>query len=555
MTNAFQSRRRVVPCVLLAMACVTAISIAAEKTSRPAAPKGARVTKEGWFPPPESVTAKPDVPEKVEQAFVIPIHGAIMKPMYETVRRKVIQCRGKGADLVVFDLKTPGGAVDAMEDIIDLIRNDLIDVRTVAYVNNRATSAGAIIATACDDLAMARQSTIGASMPVWFAPTGPVEMPDKIRKKAESDFRSQVRTLIETDPNRRTLLEGMITLAWELWLIRDETTGELKVVRARDWRHRTRRTPATTQPVIVTRGGLAVAPARTDPKSPWVWLRTIVDGNELVSMTDREAMALAYADLRLETMDDLKKHYHIEGQFTVLTDTPGDQFVGLLNGQLIQSALFMGMLFFGFLELKTPGFGVFGSIALVCLGVLVGSRFLMGLANPIEIAAMVVGIALIGIEIFVTPGFGVPGVAGIAILLLSLLAMIIPNAPKELPIPRTNLDWGVFNQGLLSLLVAGTMAVVACVVVARYLPKLPVTNRLFLAPANVVADVPVPDSAPVRRVDVGDIGTVEGMCRPVGKVRFGDDLLDAASEGAIIPEGARVRVIRRDGNHLIVEEA
>ncbi|KKK68841.1 hypothetical protein LCGC14_2940000, partial [marine sediment metagenome] len=233
MTNAFPSRRRVVPCVLLAMACVTAISIAAEKTSQPAAPKGARVTKDGWFPPPELVAAKPDLPEKVEQAFVIPIHGAIMEPMYEAVRRKVIQCRGKGAELVIFDLKTPGGAVDAMENIIDLIRKDLIDVRTVAYVNNRATSAGAIIATACDDLAMARQSTIGAVTPVLFSPTGPVEMPDKIREKVESALRSEVRTLIETDPNRRTLLEGMITPAWELWLIRNDTTRELKIARAR----------------------------------------------------------------------------------------------------------------------------------------------------------------------------------------------------------------------------------------------------------------------------------------------------------------------------------
>jgi len=58
----------------------------------------------------------------------------------------------------------------------------------------------------------------------------------------------------------------------------------------------------------------------------------------------------------------------------------------------------------------------------------------------------------------------------------------------------------------------------------------------------------------MRRINIGDMGVVESMCRPVGKARFGDDLLDAASEGGVIEAGSRVRVLRRDGNRLIVEK-
>ena len=57
----------------------------------------------------------------------------------------------------------------------------------------------------------------------------------------------------------------------------------------------------------------------------------------------------------------------------------------------------------------------------------------------------------------------------------------------------------------------------------------------------------------MTRIAVGAVGTVEGMCRPVGKVRFGDDLFDAMTEGDVIDEGSPVRVVRKEGNRLVVE--
>ena len=51
----------------------------------------------------------------------------------------------------------------------------------------------------------------------------------------------------------------------------------------------------------------------------------------------------------------------------------------------------------------------------------------------------------------------------------------------------------------------------------------------------------------------GDEGVVETMCRPVGKVRFGEELLDAAAEGEYIDVGQDVRLVHVDGNRLVVE--
>jgi membrane-bound serine protease (ClpP class) len=101
------------------------------------------------------------------------------------------------------------------------------------------------------------------------------------------------------------------------------------------------------------------------------------------------------------------------------------------------------------------------------------------------------------------------------------------------------------------------LAVVAAFFVARYLPKVPVAGKLVLpeVPREMVIEPSVTQQSPYKRIKPGDVGVVEHMCRPVGKVRFAEDLLDAASEGAIIEVGARVRVLRREGNQLIVERA
>ena len=74
-----------------------------------------------------------------------------------------------------------------------------------------------------------------------------------------------------------------------------------------------------------------------------------------------------------------------------------------------------------------------------------------------------------------------------------------------------------------------------------------------LAPVTGVGGQPVVADSPVRSINVGDLGLVESACRPVGKVRFGDELLDAAGDGEAIQAGRTVRVLRRDGNRLIVQ--
>lgn len=511
-----------------------------------AGPTTRRVTPDGWFAVPK--VKRPSLPKEVTRAFVIPIYGPINTVTYESVLRKVRHCKGKGAQLVIFDMNTPGGEVSAALGIMKLIVKDLKEFYTVAYVNEHAFSAGALISVACKEIVVAPNSVIGTSMPIQGTPVGGViAMPDKERMKTESALAGLARAVADDNGYDLTLLEGMITVDWVIWLIKNRRTGELEIVTAADSRHRVRLAPPSTQP--------ALAGIKGPDDSPWEWVRTIAGYDRLVTLTDKEALRLAFVEHRFETMEDLKKHYNVTGEVTVLGDTASEKFLAFLSSQVVTMLLMMGMIFFAYTEMNTPGFGVAGAIAIACLAVLVAARLLVGLANAIEIAVLIVGLVLIALEIFVTPGFGVLGISGVVIVLASLVAMAVPNAPDRLPVPQTDLDWSMLEEGLAAMLIGAVLGTVGAVIAARYLPKLSAVRPMFLAPAAPAAEPALSQASPLRRIEPGDTGVVETVCRPAGKVRFGDDLLDVTSEGTIISPGTTVCVLRRKGNMIVVEEA
>ena len=215
--------------------------------------------------------------------------------------------------------------------------------------------------------------------------------------------------------------------------------------------------------------------------------------------------------------------------------------------------LLFGAALCGYIELNVPGFGIPGALALVCLGLLFGGQYLLGMALWWEIALIAVGIVLILLEILVIPGFGVAGVTGALCLLGGLLGIVVPNAPDEWPIPSGEFAWDLLADGAFALGLGFVLALVAMPIVGRFLPKLPLASRLVIAPSEPAEDAPVSTASPMMRVKVGDVGVVESTCRPVGRARFGEDLLDAVSEGSIIEPGTRVRVLRHEGNRLVVE--
>jgi membrane-bound serine protease (ClpP class) len=207
-----------------------------------------------------------------------------------------------------------------------------------------------------------------------------------------------------------------------------------------------------------------------------------------------------------------------------------------------------------YMEFNTPGFGIAGGLAIGCFAIIFGSHYLIGLTHWWEIGLFCLGVILIGLEIFVIPGFGIAGIGGIICCAIGLMAMVVPNAPTEFPWPQTDLDWSWFGPGLYALGLGFAGGVIGAIILAQYLPKIPLANRLVLGAVQAATDAPATQDAPIMHIKVGDTGTVETMCRPVGQVRFGRELCDATADGTTIEVGAKVRVFERTGNQLIVKE-
>jgi len=501
--------------------------------ARPAPPADRIVTPEGWFA--RKRTTRP--PEKVENLFVIPLREEIMGKTFDALKRKVIRCTSRGADMIILDMDTWGGGVGASLDIARLLKTELEGTYVVCYVRTRAVSGGALVAMACDEIVMVPEAgKLGDCAPLLVG--GKLEGVE--REKIETVLREEFAESAERNGYSVALAESMVSIGREVWLVHNEVTDELKYVLKKDFSGRTRILP-----------GLASAPS--DDASEWELLRVVVPEGELLTMKSSRALEYGFAAALVKStakdpFAELLKHYNVQGEPTILRDSWLEALVGFLNTPVVMGILLTAGIMCAYVELNAPGFGIPGMLALICFAVFFGSRY-----QAWEIALFLLGVVLLGVEVFVTPGFGVLGVGGILCCIAGLLAMMVPNAPGKLPIPNTTLAWEIFTTGLIWTVLAFLVASVGAAVLVKHLPKVPVAGRIFLGPAPSVEAAPVTEDAPVRRIQPGDTGVVASPCRPVGRVRFGDDLVDAASEGPMIETGSAVRAVRFEGNRLIIE--
>lgn len=511
---------------------------------RPAPVEGEDVfADESRIPTPPRGKPLPPLPEEVAKAYLIPIEGAITESMAKSIRRKVVTLKGLGAELVVFRFNTPGGLISAARDISGLIKNELADVRTVAFVDSEAISAGALLAVACDEIIMVPRGKIGDCAPIIAGPGGPSTLEGTEREKIETYLRTEFRDSSEANGYWPALAESMVSDTIEVWLIENVRTGERQFVKRSQWRGKVRL------------NGLA----GDDPDNPtadWRLQRVAVPAGTLLTMTTEEALDFGFARTTAADLNEFGDLYNVSGDIETLGDTWSEDLVDFLTSPAVTGILFLLMIFFGYIEMHTPGFGVGGTIALICLGLLFGSRYLTGLAQWWEIAAFALGVVLLLIEVFVIPGFGVAGITGILLCLVGLLAMLVGNAPDELPVPEPGIIMDTFLNGVFALTIGLMGAVVLCALVARYLPQLPVTSRLVLSEARRVdTHEASTDDDPLRRINAGDRGVIVSACRPAGKARFGEDLIDVIALGEFIGPGVEVTVLRNEGNRLVVESA
>ena len=469
--------------------------------------------------------------------YVINIRNEIGNGLRVYIDNGIKRASEADADAIIFDVHTPGGAVGAARDIIDAIQRT--ELPTIAYVNTEAISAGAMISLSCDQIIMRNGGAIGDSAPVSI-------QGEELNEKAVSFIRGKIRATAERSGRNPDIAAAMVDK--RLYLVR-LMDGEIVTLREEEY---IERKDLGEEMDIIAAGG---------PEGELLTLTTeealeynLVDGEadsvedllglyQIVEVNgERKALTVeGIAQKQMEFGDDnvrVIKSLKDATQETVLV-TVADRFVFFVTSPLISGLLLtlggLGL----FVEIRTPGFGVPGIAGLICLGLFFWGHRLLNISADYAALAFIVGVALLLVELFVIPGFGIAGIAGIGLMLGSVF-FVFRSAYK-------------FETAMFTMSSAIILAFVLAIGLSYLLPKTRAWNHLVLSTAmdsgSGFHSAPREDF----QVYVGKTGVALTPLRPAGTVRVDDTRLDVVTAGDFIVRDTPVKIINVEGSKIFVE--
>lgn len=442
-----------------------------------------------------------------QKVAVLPLHGPIDKGLMIMFRRAFRDIEKMQPDAVIIDVDTPGGRLLETEEIIAWMRS--VEVPIYSFVNTHAQSAGAIICFGSQRIYMAPGSRIGSAMPIMISGGQVQELPEDVKEKFLSDTRALVRGLAQQNGYLEDLAICMVDPDHEL-KIGERVICEKDEILNLTAQEAVEVIPPRTEPLLA---------AGIEPDLESVLKQAGLSGAKVVRIESEPAENLARWIVR------------------------------------IGPVLFMLGIIGVFIEMKTPGFGIPGIAGGCLLVIYFFGHYVAGLAGFEDIALVGIGLLLLGLEIFVIPGFGIAGILGILCIAAgTVLGMIpyIPDIPADLP------DWKAPDIGdyletaLLRFLIIVGGAAVGGYILAKILPKTAPYRHLVLD-TSLTTEAGYTSGDQRYREFVGREGMAQTPLRPSGIVEIGDERLDVITRGDLIDKGTRVRVAEVHGSRIIVE--
>jgi membrane-bound serine protease (ClpP class) len=464
-----------------------------------------------WLPVVRSAPAAAVQDESVvvgaKKTFVIPLNGVIESSMHGFLGRRIAEARKAGAQCIVLDIDSPGGRLDTTLEIVDLLRKT-DDIEIVAYVRRQAISGAAVIALACQRIEMHPEAQLGDVGVIVAAPFSPYQY---VPEKERSPVVAAIRTIAEATGRPAALAEAMVDKDITVYSATKKDGGELRYFTNKEWE--------SLPDADLWQKGPPVFEARQ---------------NNFLTVNGTRAVELGLANGISRSLDATLDNLGALRPANVLAWTWIDTTVEILNSPLITWLLLI--VGFGALlvELSSPGIGMGGLISLLCFSLFFWSRFLGGTSGWLEVVLFAVSLTFIAMELFVLPGFGVAGMTGIGLLILSLVM-----ASRRVYVPHSSADWGDLGVTILTVVGALAAVMVGLFFAADYLGGVPLFKRLVLEPPapmpleGLLTDEGLkksPNQSPWDRVAVGDLGRSISPLRPSGKALFGEDLLDVNTE-------------------------
>ena len=339
------------------------------------------------------------------KVYVVPIQNTIDLGIPAFVKRAIDTAEKDDAKLIIFDIETFGGRVDAATQVKDAISGT--DIQTIAFINRRAISAGSLIALSCDKIYMTSGATIGA--------TSVVDMSgEKQAEKSQSYMREEMAATAEQSGKNTTIARGMVDeeLSFE-YLVVDGDSMKVDDIEGRK-------------------------------------------EGKLITLTTELALKYKIADGTSESIEGILLDLSIENyDIITLDENWSEDLVRILTDPVVSSLLTT----FGTIgiisELYSAGWGIGGTIGIICLTLALGAGYLTKLASATDLLIIFSGLTLLLVEFVAIPGFGVFGIVGLVILFYGLYLLLIPDVPVSDEIYSAALDgfaWAIVGGVIILIM-------------------------------------------------------------------------------------------------------
>ena len=262
----------------------------------------------------------------------------------------------------------------------------------------------------------------------------------------------------------------------------------------------------------------------------------VVEKGKLLTLSPNRASELGYCDLIVENRAELLKELHAENAEVLESEITGaEQFTRVITSPTVAPLLLSVGILCIFLELLTPGVGIFAVIGIGSLLLYFGGHMIAGMASWFALLLFLAGLILCFIEIL-TPGFGIFALSGIGCIVGSIFLTTpdLATAVKYLVIVL--LVMAVSAPFLLKLFSK-----------SRFFDRLLVKERLTTEDGYVAGNQEQSEY-------IGQFGVAATTLRPAGTVQLEDGTrIDVVTRGEFIEKGEQVKVTKKEGTWLVVE--
>lgn len=408
----------------------------------------------------------------------------IAPPATRKTQKAFREAKQQNADIVLLHLNTFGGTLNDADKIRTLILESSIPV--YAWIEINAASAGALISMACDSIYMSKGSSIGAATVV--NQTGEVQ-PDKY----QSYMRSMMRATAEATHRNPDIAQAMV------------------------------------DPSIIIPG--------------------ISDSGKVLTLTTTEAIALKIAQGKAESKEEALREAGVEN-YTIYQQelSPIEGIIGFLLKPGVSLLLLIIIVAALYMEFQTAGVGIPLAVAIIAALLFFAPLYLEGLASHWEILLFLIGVGLLAVEIFVVPGFGIFGIAGIICAIVGLAFSLVGNIGWDFsPVDSSDL-----LQSFLIVLLSLLIAIPVCLWLGQKLLRSRWAGISLFTEQKSEEGYTIAENK--NKNLIGKQGMSVTILRPSGKIEINGRVYDAIATNSYIEKGEHIEAIGYQGASIVVKK-